>query len=267
MKLGNLTARLATAAVLVPLLILAINWDKPYAVWALVFAGSLLSLGEFFAIALDDKAERFFGVGLGGVLSAALYWFPGVATAAVYPAAILLPGLFFLFRFRDLSTVVVRLCTTSFGIVYAGLFMNYLALLKRDAGFGWVYLVLMVAWWGDTGAYFAGRFLGKKKLYPAISPSKTWAGALGGLAGSFLAAVVANLWFFKELGWVHGAFLTLLGGMVGQCGDLVESMLKRARGVKDSGKLLPGHGGMLDRIDAVLFVAPFMYAYYLLVWS
>jgi phosphatidate cytidylyltransferase len=264
-KLGNLTVRLVTAAVLVPLLILAINWDKPYAVWALVYAGSLFSLGEFFAMALDDKTERLFGVVLGGVLSLALYWRPDLAVA-VYPAAFVLPGLFFLFRFQDLSTVMVRLGTTTFGIVYAGLFMNYLALLKRDAGFGWVYMVLMIGWWGDTGGYFAGRFLGKKKLYPAISPSKTWAGAVGGLAGSCLAAVVANLWFFKDLGWVHGIVLTLLGGMVGQCGDLVESMLKRARGVKDSGKLLPGHGGMLDRIDAVLFVAPFTYVYYLLVW-
>ena len=78
--------------------------------------------------------------------------------------------------------------------------------------------------------------------------------------------VLANLWFFKELGWVHGAIVTVLGGALGQTGDLVESMLKRAFGVKDSGKILPGHGGILDRIDAVLFIAPFVYAYVMLVW-
>jgi phosphatidate cytidylyltransferase len=78
--------------------------------------------------------------------------------------------------------------------------------------------------------------------------------------------VLANLWFLPELGWVHGAAITILGGALGQTGDLVESMLKRAFGVKDSGRLLPGHGGILDRVDAVLFIAPFVYGYATLVW-
>jgi phosphatidate cytidylyltransferase len=127
--------------------------------------------------------------------------------------------------------------------------------------------VLMTAFFGDTLAYFAGRAFGKTKLYPAISPGKTRAGAVGGMAGSFLAAALANLWFFKDLGWGHGAAITLVGSALGQSGDLVESMLKRSCGVKDSGKLLPGHGGMLDRIDAVLLIAPWVYLYAALIWK
>jgi len=267
MKLGNLALRVVTVAPLVPLLIWAIEWSKPYAVCGIVFAATFVALLEYFDIVGADQTERAFGIGLGLVLAAVAYW-GGSAAVVLIPAAVIVPALFYLFRFKDLQTVMQRAALTTFGVVYAGLLLTFLALLKRDApeGGSWVLLTLMTAWFGDTGAYFAGRFLGKTKLYPAISPGKTRAGAVGGVLGSFLASVLANLWFFPELGWIHGAIVTVVGAALGQCGDLVESMLKRAFGVKDSGKILPGHGGILDRVDAVLFIAPFMYAYVVLVW-
>jgi|SRR5688572_348479 len=267
MKVGNLALRLITVAPLVPLLILAIQWRRPEAVWAIVIAATVIALLEYFAMALDDESDRRFGLALGVVLAVLTYW-GGAATLAIGPLVVIAPALYYLFRFRDLATAMQRLGLTSFGLVYAGLLLSFLALQKRDLPHGgdWVLITLMTAWFGDTGAYFAGRFLGKTKLYPAISPGKTRAGAVGGLAGSFAAAVLANLWFFPELGWVHGAVVTVAGGALGQCGDLVESMMKRAFGVKDSGKILPGHGGILDRVDAVLFIAPFVYVYARLVW-
>jgi phosphatidate cytidylyltransferase len=203
------------------------------------------------------------------VLAQLIYWWMNGGYLVALPAAVVGPALFFLFRYVDLETVARRMGLMAFGIVYCGILFTFLALLKRDFGEhggDWVYVVLMTAWLGDTGAYFAGRLLGKRKLYPAISPGKTWAGAVGGLAGSFLGAIVANVWFFPELGWGHGAVITLIGGALGQSGDLVESMLKRAQHVKDSGTLLPGHGGMLDRVDAVLFIAPWVYLYAHLAW-
>ncbi len=269
MKLDNLVVRLLTVAPLVPLLILAITWRRPEAVFGIVFAASIVALLEFFGMAIkDDATDRWVGVGLGAALALVIYWGGGLVVALV-PALVILPAIYYLFRFKDLATVMQRFGLTTLGLVYAGLLLMFLALQKRDLpnGGDWVLLTLMTAWFGDTGAYFAGRFLGKTKLYPAISPGKTRAGAVGGLLGSFGGAVLANLWFFPELGWVHGAFVTVIGGALGQTGDLVESMLKRAFGVKDSGKILPGHGGILDRIDAVLFIAPFAYAYALLVWS
>lgn len=268
MKLGNLAARVLTAVVLVPPLVAAILWHRSEAVWGIVFVATLLALNEYFAMAFDDVTERYFGVAAGGGLAALFYWWtPGMAV--VLPAAVIVPALFYLFRFRELDTVVARIGKTAFGLIYAGILLSYIALLKRDGGANggdWVLLVLMTAFFGDTGAYFAGRAFGKAKLYPAISPGKTRAGAVGGLAGSFLAAVLANVWFFPELGWGHGAALTLIGGALGQCGDLIESMIKRSCGVKDSGKLLPGHGGMLDRIDAVILIAPWMWIYAALIW-
>ena len=182
---------------------------------------------------------------------------------------VIVPGLFYLFRFGDMATVARRWAFTTIGLVYAGICFYYLAMIKRDlgpSGGDFVMLTLMTAWFGDTGAYFAGRFLGKAKLYPAVSPGKTRAGAVGGLVASVGASVLGNLWFFRELGWVHGVIITVVGSMLGQTGDLVESMLKRSVGVKDSGNLLPGHGGMLDRVDALVFIAPWVYTYATLFW-
>jgi phosphatidate cytidylyltransferase len=226
---------------------------------------SVISLHEYATMTLADQVEQIFVIGVGAGLAALIYWTDWGVGVAI-PAAAIAPALFFLFRFRDLETVAARMGLATFGILYAGLLLTFIALQKKQLpGSGdWVLLTLMIAWFGDTGAYFAGRFLGKRKLYPAVSPGKTWMGAFGGLAGSFLGAVLANLWFFPELGWVRGAILTLVGGALGQTGDLVESLVKRSVGVKDSGKLLPGHGGMLDRIDAVLFIAPWVYLYALL---
>ena len=265
----NLIHRFATAFALIPILILAINWDDPYGVYGLVSLATMIALREYFMMCLDDPIDRVFGIALGMIVSQLIYWWVPGGYIVALPATALVPALYYLFRFRELEQVANRLGLTVFGVLYASVAFTFLALLKRDGGAhggDWVYVVLMTGWFGDTGAYFAGRFLGKTKLYPAISPGKTWAGAIGGLAGSFGAAALANAWFFPELGWGHGAVLTIVGGALGQCGDLVESMLKRARRVKDSGTLLPGHGGMLDRVDAVLFIGPWVYLYSLLAW-
>jgi phosphatidate cytidylyltransferase len=177
------------------------------------------------------------------------------------------PGLYFLFRFRDIPTVAGRYAATVAGIVYAGYLLTYLAKLKLierfqpgDGGDA-VLLVLIVAWVADTGAYFAGRFLGKARLYEAVSPKKTWAGAWGGLAGSLVGVVALKLISAHWLSWLDVVLIAIPGGVLGQLGDLTESLFKRSVGVKDSGALLPGHGGLLDRIDAVLFIAPYAYAY------
>jgi phosphatidate cytidylyltransferase len=164
-----------------------------------------------------------------------------------------------------MSTVANRFVATIAGIVYVGFGLSFLGLVRRDLGEpDLIVLILLIAWVGDTGAYFAGRFLGKKKLYEAVSPKKTWAGAWGGIAGSLLGAVFVKLVLLDALTWVDVVVVALIGSVLGQVGDLAESLIKRAVGVKDSGSLLPGHGGMLDRIDAVLFIAPWVYVYFAL---
>jgi phosphatidate cytidylyltransferase len=124
-------------------------------------------------------------------------------------------------------------------------------------------MVMAITFGADTGAYFAGRFLGRHKLYEKISPKKTIEGAVGGVATGILAAYIAQS-FFPGLGNLSTVDVLILGGggaIAGMLGDLFESMVKRAHGGKDSGTLIPGHGGVLDRIDALLFVGPFAWFY------
>jgi phosphatidate cytidylyltransferase len=129
------------------------------------------------------------------------------------------------------------------------------------AGAGWVLMACATTWGGDTGAYFAGRSFGRRKLFPRISPAKTWEGFFGGLLSSIAAALMVRAFALPQLGFRHALALGIIGGVGGPVGDLVESMLKRAFGVKDSGKILPGHGGMLDRVDALMINVPLVLVY------
>jgi phosphatidate cytidylyltransferase len=285
--LGNLAQRFLVALVAVPILIVILYLPRPEPTWALIFAASLIAMRELFAMTLPAQDRRAALV-MGAIACAVFYWIdlralhqsfgvqPGPRWWAIGQggptiallAAVVVPGLYYLFRFRDIPSVAARFAATIAGIAYAGLLTTHLALFKRLApmseGGHFVILVLAIAWLSDTGGYFAGRFLGKAKLYEAVSPKKTWAGAWGGIAGAFVAVLVMKLAFLGWLGWIDVVAISVVGGALGQLGDLTESLIKRSVGVKDSGALLPGHGGLLDRIDAVLFIAPFVYGYLLL---
>lgn len=284
MALGNLAQRFLVAVVAVPILLFLLHYHRPEPTWALIFIASLLAMNEFFAMTLP-KEDRRAALVMGGLACLAFYWLDPLALAALpresvvaklamfasvnggtvaLILAVIVPGLYYLFAFREIPTVANRYAATVAGIVYAGFLTTFLAKLKlidpHHVG-DTVVIVLLVAWVADTGGYFAGRFLGKAKLYEAVSPKKTWAGAYGGLAGSVLGVTVLKLGFADWLSWLDVFLIAIPGGILGQMGDLAESLIKRAVGVKDSGALLPGHGGILDRIDAVLFIAPYVYTY------
>ena len=284
MALGNLASRFAVAVVAVPILIGILYFCPVWATWLLVLAASLVAMSEFFAMTLEDRVDRAASLVFGALACVAFYWMTPEALAshggrwlvladndfAMLGFAVLGPMLYYLFRFGDMATVARRITATIAGIVYAGLCFTVLAKIKLDfsgaaphAGGHMVVFVLVVAWIGDTGAYFAGRFLGKAKLYEAVSPKKTWAGAFGGLAGSLAGGLIMKAIFPHELplAWIDVVLIALPGALLGQMGDLAESLIKRSTGVKDSGSLLPGHGGILDRIDAVLFMAPYLLLY------
>lgn len=281
-KLGNLASRFLVALIALPLVVLLIYLDRPEPVWALVTLVGGLAMYEFFAMTLSDRRDRLVSTVCGLVAAAAFYWLSPGALMAIAPEsavaarlslggplitlflAIIPITLYYLFRFGDMQTVAPRIAYSITGIVYVSLMLAFLAMFKRDFadnGSHLVVFILVVAWVGDTGAYFAGRFLGKRKLYPEVSPKKTWAGAFGGLAASALSGAVVKLLVMPDMPWVDVFALAIPGAALGQMGDLVESMIKRSTGVKDSGAILPGHGGMLDRVDAVLFLAPYVYVY------
>jgi phosphatidate cytidylyltransferase len=133
--------------------------------------------------------------------------------------------------------------------------------LRVQGGTAWVVLAFAVTWANDTFAYFAGMLFGKHQLYQKVSPKKTWEGFAGGAVGSVLGALVIRATLLQELSVPHAVLLGAGAAVLGPLGDFTESLLKRAAGVKDSGKVIPGHGGLLDRIDALLFVVPWVYLF------
>lgn len=267
--MSNLLLRLLVAVVAVPFLILAVHWKEPYGVWAWVLLAQVTGLREWMNMTLptDAKITRWLGVLVGVAFGHVVALAPDAHVQQFALFGLAATGLlYFLFAHGPIETVAARMSMWLVGIVYAGALIMPLLLFKTEPrlGGGFIYLCLSSAWGSDTGAYFAGRFLGPMlpaKLWPTVSPKKTWIGSFGGLAGSFIALLIAKFWYLPQLSWVDVVAIALPANVLGQLGDLVESLIKRSVGVKDSGVLLPGHGGMLDRIDALLLVVPYVYAY------
>ncbi len=148
-----------------------------------------------------------------------------------------------------------------FGLIYVAFLPTFLVKIHGfPDGVQWTILCLLMNWSNDTGAYFAGKKYGKTKLYPLISPKKTREGSIGGLLTGLVVSLIFKLCFFHHMGWAAAVAVPLFVGPVSQVGDLCESFFKRAFAVKDSGSILPGHGGFLDRFDGVVFSLPIMYA-------
>lgn len=272
--MGNLAKRVATAGVLVPAVLAAIYLDPSgWAVTLFAAAVAAVSLDEYLRMALPasegDRAGLLRAVTGGlaiALVVAPVKWGLSVVVAPLLTAAALSLGFATLARPRQLEHAGRHLGVCLSGLVYVPLLMSVLPLLKTGGHEHWVTITLCMAFFSDTVAYFFGRAWGKHKLYEAVSPKKTIEGSVGGVLGSVLATVgVGSLWLVPDLPIVEAIALGVVGNVAGQAGDLVESMVKRTYGVKDSGALLPGHGGMLDRVDAMLFVTPVVYYYVTLV--
>ena len=264
MAKSNLTVRVLTSLVAVPFLLGLLFFGSALAWASLLFLATLAAGFELFAMAArDDRVLQVCGTALCLVTAGTVYFATNNA-AALLALGLLLPvvGMLVpLFRAQDIPASGLQLMTFAGGPWYIGALLATAALLRRDFGPGWVLLVLSIAWLADTGGYFVGRKFGKAKLYVAVSPNKTWAGLYGAMLGSAVATFVAAATYLPQLGWLGATVIGCLGGIIGQLGDLVESLFKRSVGVKDSGNIIPGHGGILDRIDALLFVSPLVYFY------
>jgi len=171
-------------------------------------------------------------------------------------------ALYFLFTFKEMKTATMELSLLGLGFLYVPLLLIHLQMLRvLPLGKKWLFLMMVIVMAGDTAAYYIGTRFGNKKLCKRVSPNKSVEGALGGLAGSLIGALISNFTFFPELTKTDVLVTAILLGVFGQLGDLFESFLKRSFEVKDSGTIFPGHGGMLDRLDSILFAAPFAFYY------
>lgn len=258
----NLLVRVATAVVGLPILGFFVFWRDSRGFLAVCLVASVLSLIEYTGLTMKARptAERAGIVLIGSALFLALALRPALALAWLL-AGVLATGLLLLPRAVDLPGAWHRLASAGFGVFYVGGLLAALPLLHVGVGPGWVALVIIVTFANDTGAYFAGRAFGRHKLAPAISPGKTVEGALGGLVASLIVTFVARAFFMPTLTVQDCLMIGVPSAIVGPVGDLVESLLKRSAGAKDSGRLLPGHGGILDRIDALLFVGAYVCLY------
>jgi phosphatidate cytidylyltransferase len=255
--------RIYTILVLAPLLYAIIRYLPPLAFSGVVVLGGSLALFEFYRLCFGDRSHSWLiGIGLTGFAALILgtHW-PGIIVPtllATLICAISIP----LFHRAPLEQSLRDRAMTVFGVLYLGLPLGMLSITRLLPQGEWlIFFLLLVTWASDTGAYYVGILLGRHRLAPTISPKKTVEGLVGGLIGAIIVAYVARWWFLPELSGLDCLILGTLLTITGLWGDLTESAMKRSVGMKDSGGILPGHGGMLDRLDSLLFTAPVFYYY------
>lgn len=269
-KKSDLIPRLTTAIVALPLLIALIVYAPAWVFFAFIAVVGGISIWEFCGITFsaEHPGGRLVSVVLGMGLMNVLYFAEDFFVPALV-ATTLIVFLYFLFAFKEQARVTHQIGSALTAILYGGVLITFIALLGRDGGDAgpmWILMTLAIVWASDTGAYFSGRALGKHKLYPSVSPNKSVEGALGGVVASVIfalgfqalyTALAPDVW--TSLSILQILALVIPANLLGQTGDLAESLVKRAHDVKDSGTIIYGHGGILDRIDALFFASPWVY--------
>ncbi len=256
----NASGRLLTAAILLPILVGLIWFLPPLFFFVGVAAAILRVQYEFYLLALHNATARGVGLAAGGLWLIGVYL--GQASTSILLLLCMALLLFVLVSFREIQTALSDAATLALGLIYPTGCLGYLILIRTvpgDLGPPLILSLLAIVWGGDAAAYYAGRAFGRHKLAPIVSPNKTIEGAIGGLCGSLVAGLLACRLFHLPFEGMATIAMPLWVGGIGQLGDLVESMCKRSAGVKDSGSLIPSHGGLFDKLDSVAFAAPLFY--------
>ena len=257
--------RVLAAVVFLPIFYVLVHDLGPIAFFGLVAVSGMLAVGEFYRLHLAQAPWPWWswlGVAATGLLLISAQWPMLVADRTVLLGTLGIALCLPLLSAKPLRDSLTDGMVLVMGVLYVGLTLS--ALLSTRAlpdGALLIFFVVLVTWAADTGAYVAGKSLGRHPLAPVVSPKKTYEGLLGGLLLACLAAVVARAWFLPGFSLVDCLVLGVVLTMAGLIGDLAESAMKRSTGFKDSGALIPGHGGMLDRLDSLLFTGPAFYYY------
>jgi phosphatidate cytidylyltransferase len=255
--------RIYTVLLIVPLLYGAIRYLPPAVFTGIVAVAGCLSLHELYRLCFQPARQPLMvGIGLAGCVALIISSHePGMAQPSLLVALLAILSIPLLIR-TPFDQSVKDSALTLTGMMYIGLMLGYLVSVRLLPQGEWLlFFLLLVTWAADAGAYYAGTLYGRRALAPRISPKKTVEGLAGGLFAALLIAFVARWGFLPDLSNLDCLVLAVLLTLAGLWGDLVESAIKRSVGVKDSGGLLPGHGGMLDRLDSLLFTAPAFYYY------
>ena len=257
----RIIAAIAALVVVLPTLLLGDFWGT----FALVTVAIVIASKEFIHMAFPTEKNTHIGIYLlymAAFVGFAL--FPEHSGLVMATASLVLWSVA-MFLISDNDRGMRFIARSSFGLIYIPFLLSYFVLLRgTDQGLEWIFLALLLTWSADTGAYFAGRFLGKTPLFPRVSPKKTVEGVVGGV----LLAVAVSIGYTQQVlpvvDMIHASILGVVLSLSSVVGDLVESLMKRAYGVKDSGNFMPGHGGIIDRLDSLLFTFPITYMYVVL---
>jgi phosphatidate cytidylyltransferase len=261
-------ARELTALILAPVAIWIVGWGHPWLFDGAVALIAVLAMHEF--LTLGKKKGYDVPIVLCIVITLiimAAFILPELSVEmGVFVALLGIPASY-VFSGKPLEDSLPSSAVAVLATTYVGMLGGSLIRLRNDfpEGSKLVFFLLLVVWLGDTGAYYVGKAFGRRKLSPRISPKKTIEGVMGGVGASVITAVVIHFTFLREFPLHHAIIAGVILSLAGVVGDLAESMWKRSADVKDSGTLLPGHGGLLDRFDSVLFTAPILYVYWTLI--
>jgi len=256
--------RWATGVIAVPILIGIIAYGPEEMFTLLIAFATLAGMAEYNRMVFGkgfrwEKAETLV-VALFTLLAAAAG--DRVLLTAVLSFAVMVILMLNLLRVDEEGLDMIRVGKVIVGIMYIPLLLSHFILIRQtSSGVYWIFFILVLAFSGDIAAYYVGSRMGKTKLLPKVSPGKTVEGTIGLVVGSIAGALLFRQLFFPLLPVPHAVIMALVGSIAGQLGDLCESVLKRTAGVKDSGAMLPGHGGILDRLDCLMFITPFVYYY------
>jgi phosphatidate cytidylyltransferase len=255
--------RWLTSLALIPLVVFLLFWGGEHLFPIFLLLACFLSLREYYRIVWTSdqyslkRSISIFGYILGPIFVLSAHLFPLGLFLFFFSLSLILPGWLCTRHFRPDAGIPSMIGLHALAMVYIPLAMAaYILIYHTDMGGRWIFMILCVVSAGDIGAFYVGTRWGRRKLCPAVSPGKTVEGALGGLAANLLAGFIVSALLMPSMPPAKSAVFFIVLGVAGQIGDLFESMLKRSAGVKDSGNLLPGHGGLLDRIDALLFAGP-----------
>ncbi len=267
-RMGSLAGRLLAAAIFLPgFFIIAHRGGIYYLI--LVDLIIIIGLFEFYKMmeAKGLRPYKWIGVLSGGALPWYLFLRQGIYANVLLTLTFIAVMIAELVR-KDKGHAVYHISVTIFGVLYVSWLGSHLMLLRElpvsaglEYSFGYTFVIIVFAltWCYDTGAYTFGRLFGRHKLFPVISPSKTVEGAIGGTFLSIVGILIVRMLMDTRLGIVESVVLAIVASVIGQTGDLVESMIKRDAKIKDSAASIPGHGGILDRFDSLLFTAPLIY--------
>jgi phosphatidate cytidylyltransferase len=250
------------ALIMVPPIILLIALGPPEILHLMVLLATFFGLREYYNLVLprSKRIERAVGIGLGLILSITISFGNAKEISLFFVLVLLILSILFMATSKDLSSTISKVGMALFGILFIGFLLAYVSLIRNVTnGRLWVLFLVATIWAGDISALLSGSFFGRHKLYPKISPKKTYEGLGGAIVGSIIIALAFSFLFLPQLEKGPCILLAIGLGIFGQLGDFTESMLKRSAQVKDSGTLIPGHGGMLDRLDSFLFSAPFLH--------